>query len=66
MPTYIGRKQKFRKLYIILTFIEVHMNASARYDLYDICIAYAYVYINNKWVRCISEYYSIFRNRRER
>ena len=42
------------------------MNASARYDLYDICIAYAYVYINNKWVRCISEYYSIFRNRRER
>lgn len=39
-------------------------NVAIRYDPYDISIAYAYV--NNKWVRCISEYYSIFRNRTER
>ncbi|WP_454659251.1 TnsA endonuclease N-terminal domain-containing protein [Bacillus mycoides] len=39
-------------------------NVAVRYDPYDISIAYAYV--NNKWVRCISEYYSIFRNRTER
>ncbi|MGS2748189.1 TnsA endonuclease N-terminal domain-containing protein [Bacillus zanthoxyli] len=39
-------------------------NVAIRYDPYDIGIAYAYV--NNKWVRCISEYYSIFRNRTER
>ncbi|AZJ23132.1 transposase [Bacillus wiedmannii bv. thuringiensis] len=39
-------------------------NVAVRYDPYDISIAYAYV--NNKWIRCISEYYSIFRNRTER
>ncbi|KAF6700425.1 MULTISPECIES: TnsA endonuclease N-terminal domain-containing protein [Bacillus] len=39
-------------------------NVAVRYDPYDISIAYAYV--NNKWIKCISEYYSIFRNRTER
>ncbi|MCU5596205.1 TnsA endonuclease N-terminal domain-containing protein [Bacillus wiedmannii] len=39
-------------------------NVAVRYDPFDISIAYAYV--NNKWIKCISEYYSTFRNRTER
>lgn len=35
-----------------------------RYDPFDIGIAYAYV--KNKWIRCISQYYSIFQGRTEK
>ncbi len=39
-------------------------SVEARYDPFDIGIAYAY--ISGQWVKCISEYYAIFKGRSEK
>jgi putative transposase len=48
----------FRNPEIHNTYVE------ARYDPFDVGIAYAY--IRGQWVKCISEYYAIFKGRSEK
>ncbi|PLR83035.1 transposase [Bacillus canaveralius] len=48
-------------------FISIHhqkKKVKVRYDPFNIAIAY--VYLNKRWIQCVSQYYSIFQNMSER